>query len=60
MEELYKALDKLVEKNIIIDYELSDDFGNGWIDMYLKLEEEEQWLLKNVNFVVVQMTKVLL
>jgi hypothetical protein len=41
MEELYKALDKLVEKNIIIDYELSDDFGNGWIDMYLKLEEEE-------------------
>ena len=41
MKELYKALDKLVEKDIIIDYELSDDFGNGWIDMYLKLEEEE-------------------
>ncbi len=41
MEELYEALDKLVKKDIIIDYELSDDFGNGWIDMYLKLEEKK-------------------
>ena len=41
MEQLYNALDELVEKGIILDYELSDDFGNGWVDMYLKLEEEE-------------------
>ena len=39
MDKLYKALDKLVEKDIILDYELSDDFGNGWVDMYLKIEE---------------------
>ena len=41
MEELYKALDQLVKNDIILDYELSDDFGNGWVDMYLKLQEEE-------------------
>ena len=40
MDKLYKALDKLVEKDIILDYELSDIFGNGWVDMYLKMEEE--------------------
>lgn len=40
MEKLYDALSDLVEKGIILDYELSDDFGNGWVDMYLKLEEK--------------------
>ena len=37
--QVYRALDKLVEKDIILDYEFSDVFGNGWVDMYLKMEE---------------------
>jgi uncharacterized protein YebE (UPF0316 family) len=40
MDKLYAALDKLIDKGIILDYELSDIFGNGWVDMYLKMEEE--------------------
>ena len=44
MEQLYKELDKLVEKGIIFNYDWSDDFtdsfGNDWVDILVMHKQE--------------------
>jgi len=46
MEELYKELDKLVEKKVIFNYDLSDSFtdsyGNDWLDILVMYKQEEE------------------
>ena len=47
MNKLYEALDKLIDQGIILKYELSNIMSNGWIDIYLKIEETDQDLIND-------------
>lgn len=46
MEELYKELDKLIEKKVIFKYDWSDNFtdsfGNDWVDILVMYKQEEK------------------
>ena len=47
MNKLYEALDKLIDQDVILKYELSNIMSNGWIDIYLKIEETDQDLIND-------------
>ena len=47
MNKLYEALDKLIDQGKILKYELSNIMSNGWIDIYLKIEETDQDLIND-------------
>ena len=46
MENLYKELDKLVERKVIFAYDWSDEFtdsfGNDWVDILVMYKKEEE------------------
>jgi hypothetical protein len=45
-KDLYKELDKLVERKVIFDYDWSDEFtdsfGNDWVDILVMYKKEEE------------------
>ena len=45
-KDLYKELDKLVERKVIFAYDWSDEFtdsfGNDWVDILVMYKKEEE------------------